>query len=88
MHLVKRKGHIEKFDVKKVYAACYAACLSCHLKKKEAEKISDKVGKEVKRWIKSKKVVTSDQIFKKTTTIIRKYNRDVAFMYHTHRDIS
>ena len=88
MHLVKRLGNKERFDERKVYASCYAACLSCRINKKEAEKICEKVAKEVKRWVKSKKEVTSTQIFKKTASVIRKHNKDAAFMYHTHRDIS
>jgi len=88
MHLVKRGGKLEKFDERKIYASCYAACLSCRVKKKEAESICSKVAKEVKTWIKTKKVVTSNQIFKKTAAVIRKHHKDAAFMYSTHRDIS
>ena len=88
MHIVKRRGQIEKFDHRKVYASCYAACLSSHVEKQEAERISDRVSKEIKRWIKDKDVITSDKIFKEITKVLRKYNKDAAFMYKTHRDIS
>jgi len=88
MHLVKREGKLEKFDERKIYASCYAACLSSHVKKKEAEHICGKVAKEIKGWIKTKKLVTSNQIFKKTTAVIRKHHKDAAFMYSTHRDVN
>ena len=88
MHIVKRQGHKEKFDDRKVYAACYAACLNCFMKHKEAEQICNSVAKEIKKWIQNKKVVTSNQIFSETSKIISKYHEDAAFMYKTHRDIS
>lgn len=86
--IVKRKGHTEEFDERKVYASCYAACLNTQLKEEVSEKISEKVCKEIKTWTKKKKTVSSDEIFKKVIVAIRKYNKDAAFMYETHRDIS
>lgn len=86
--IIKRRGHKEKFDERKVYASCYEACLNTQLPKLEAEKICDKVTKEIKKWVKIKKEVTSEDIFKQMTKIIRKFNKHAAFMYETHRDIS
>ncbi len=88
-HLVKREGHKEKFDERKVYASCYNACVGCcHMPKEDAEKICEKVTKDVKKWIKEKPSVSSNQIFKQTTKTIRKYHKDAAFMYETHRDVN
>lgn len=87
-HIVKRLGHEELFDEKKVYASCYAACLSSHIKHVEAEKISEKVCRDVKKWMKDKKRVTSTQIFKETGRALKKYDKNASFMYLTHRDIS
>ena len=87
-HIVKRQGHEEHFDERKVYASCYSACLSAHVRRKEAEFICDKVTREVKSWIRSKGEVTSNQIFKRTATAMKKHHKDAAFMYATHRDIS
>ena len=87
-HLVKRAGHVHLFDERKVYASCYAACLSSHVEHKESEKICEKVSKEIKKWVKSKKLVTSDQIFRETGKIMKRHNKNAAFMYLTHRDIS
>ena len=85
--VVKRRGQEQEFDERKVYASCYAACLRTRLHTQEAEKICEKVSKQIKSWIKNKKMVTSDQIFKKVILITKKYNKDVSFMYKTHRDI-
>ena len=87
-HIVKRLGKLEKFDERKVYASCYAACLSSHIKHMKAEEICTKVAKQVKNWIKTKKVVTSDQVFKEITKVMRKYDKNAAFMFKTHRDIN
>ena len=86
--IVKRKGHEEEFDEKKVYASCYAACLSSHIEHTEAEKLSEKVNKEIKTWARKKMTVDSSEIFKKVIAAMKKHNKDAAFMYETHRDIS
>ena len=87
-HLVKREGHKEKFDERKLYASCYAASLSANIDHSEAEKICENICKGINKWIKNKKMVTSHQLFKEVTKLLRKYNKDAAFMYSTHRDIS
>ena len=85
---VKRKGHIEEFDERKVYSSCYAACLTAGVPHMDAEKICDKVAVEIKKWIKGKNLITSDQIFKKTVQEIKKHHEKAAYMYETHRDLS
>ena len=88
IRLVKRGGQLHVFDERKVYSSCYAACLSAHVPHKETEKICNNVCNSIKKWIKQKKQVTSDQIFKEMTKTIKKFNKEAAFMYSTHRDIS
>ncbi|MEX0622049.1 MAG: ATP cone domain-containing protein [Candidatus Woykebacteria bacterium] len=86
--IVKRKGHKENFDSRKVYASVYAACLNVHMHEGEAELIADKVSKEVGEQLKSKVEISSNQILQSTAETLRKYNSDAAFMYETHRDVS
>jgi len=76
------------FDERKVYASCYAACLSAHIEHITAEKIADKVSKEIKKWVKNRKVVTSNHIFIQMVKVMKKHDKNAAFMYETHRDIS
>jgi len=85
--IVKRKGRIESFDERKVYASCYSACLSSHMRHMEAESICDKVTIEIKSWARKRKNINSSVIFNKIIVAIKKYNKDAAFMYETHRDI-
>ncbi|MBI4050745.1 MAG: hypothetical protein HY396_02100 [Candidatus Doudnabacteria bacterium] len=86
-HIVKRKGHKEKFDARKVYASVYAACRNAHLSEIQSEKIADSVTKTVEKWIADKAEVSSQQIFEEITKILRHLEPDTAFLYETHRDI-
>jgi len=86
--IVKRKGHQEEFDEKKIYASVYSACLVDGLKEKEAERLADKITKQLKKWIDKKKLVDSKDIFNQVTKLLNKENKEVAFLYETHRDVS
>jgi transcriptional regulator NrdR family protein len=86
--IVKRQGKEQKFDERKVYATCYAACFSASVKKQDAEKICEKVTHEIKKLNKMRDIVNSNTIFRQMVRAIKKHNKDAAFMYETHRDIS
>ncbi|MBI2020870.1 hypothetical protein HYS94_05685 [Candidatus Daviesbacteria bacterium] len=87
-HIVKRKGHKQEFDERKIYASVYAASLSAHADKEEAEAVANLVSREIKKWIEGKVEVNSDEIFKKVSEELMSLNKDAAFMYTTHRDVS
>lgn len=87
-HIVKRKGQKQEFDERKLYASVYAACLSSHTPKAEVEATADLVAREVKKWIDKKEEISSDEIFKQAGEELEHLNKDAAFMYKTHRDIS
>ena len=87
-HIVKRKGHKQQFDERKVYASVFAACRSAHCNAEEAEATANLVSREIKNWIKDKKEVTSNEIFQKVGEELGHLNKDASFMYTTHRDIS
>jgi len=86
--IVKRRGHIEIYDERKVYGSCYFACRNAHLSETESEWISNKVSVAVTRIVNKRKVISSDDIFRLLIDEIKKYNEDAAFLYETHRDIS
>ena len=88
MHIVKRRGHKEKFDERKVYGSAYAACLSAHLTEQKAERIAEKVTTALCRWIKNKKTVTAHQVYAVLVKEIKKHDKNAAFMYETHMDVS
>lgn len=88
LHIVKRKGHKEPYDERKVYGSCYFACRNAHLSEQESERIANKVAAAITKWVMKRRMVTSDEIFKNLVFALKKYNEDAAFLYETHRDIS
>lgn len=87
-HIVKRKGHTEPFDPRKVYASVYAACRNAHLSEAQAEKIAAAVQDALEKWISPKTQVGSREIFEKVTKVLKKLHQDAGFLYQSHRDIS
>lgn len=86
--VVKRAGAREPFDDHKVYASIYEACISAKVPKREAEKICEKVTKEVKKWLKGREEVDSSAIFKKVVEVLEPLNKEAAFAYETHRNVT
>lgn len=87
-HIVKRKGHKEQFDDKKLYASIYAACMSLRMEDEEAETISQMVCDEVKSAIKNLEEVSSEKLQNEAAKSLGKYHPDAAYLYKTHMDIS
>ncbi len=88
LQIVKRRGHTELYDQRKVYGSCYFACRNAHLSGKESENICGKVSASVTKIISKKKVMSSSDIFGLLIKELKKHNEDAAFLYETHRDIS
>ena len=86
--IVKRRGHTEIYDERKVYASCYFACRNAHLSEEESEQISAKVSAKVTSLMEKKDRIYSNEIFKLLVDELRKENDDAAFLLETHRDIS
>ena len=88
MQIVKRKGHTELYDERKVYGSCFFACRNAHLSEKGSEEICNKIRAAVTKAVNKKKVVSSSEIFRFLIKELKKYNEDAAFLYETHRDVS
>jgi len=88
LQIVKRKGHSEIYDERKIFGSCFFACKNAHLSDNEAEAISENVAAKVTKWIKGRRVVSSNEIFRFMVNELKKHNEDVSFLYETHRDIS
>lgn len=90
--VVKRKGRTEEYDERKVYGSVYAACLSVNANEKKCETTANLIAKKITTWIKvgAKKGICVDtrQIGAKVVVELKKHDKDAAFMYETHRDIS
>jgi len=87
-HIVKRAGHKEPYDQKKVYASVYAACMSLRVQQQEAELIAEKVTGEINEIIADKSEVTSHQLFVEISSSLERLNPEAAFLYRTHMDVS
>lgn len=87
-HIIKRAGHEEPFEEKKLYASIFAACFIVHLDREKSEDIAEKVTSEVHKWLEKKGEISSQDIFEKTGEVLGKYSADAAYMYRTHRDIA
>ena len=79
---------MQEFDDRKIYGSVYAACLASYTDEEMAEATANLVTKEVKQWMGDKNQVTSHEIFNKVTDELEHLNKDAAFMYKTHRDVS
>ena len=87
-HMVKRQGHMEKFDERKLYASIFASCLAAQIPERESEKISDSVSKQVIKDISKKDSITAHYIYMQVMRNLKKKDENAAFMYDSHMDIS
>ena len=86
--VVKRHGHHEEFDEKKVYASVYNACRNTHLGEQQSELYAQTVLDAVLNYIKDHKAISSDKIFRFVCKELERHHQEAAYMYKTHRDIS
>lgn len=84
-HLVKRKGHDEHYDDRKVYASVYAAAINSHKSEQESEHMAEEVMRKVSKWIDEQDSVTSSDIRKHIVQNIP--DEDVKLMYRHHLDL-
>lgn len=87
-HIVKRQGHTEPFDDRKLYASLYASCLALNETDVTAEIIADRVTKEIDDWMKKKHEVTSHEIRVHAAHHLKVYHPDAAWIYLHHRNIN
>lgn len=86
-HVVKRGGHSEPYDIKKLYASIYSVCLSVRTPEGEAELVAERVVKHVGQWIEKKHEVTAHDIRVQATKHLKAYNPDASYLYGVHREL-
>lgn len=84
-HIVKRRGHNEVFEPRKLYASIYAAAQSVREPAGSAELIAEKVVSDINAWIEKKHEVTANDIRINAAKHLKVYNPDAAYMYLHHR---
>ena len=86
-HVVKRGGHSEPYDIKKLYASIYSVCLSVRTPEGEAELVAERVVKHVGQWIEKKHEVTAHDIRIQATKHLKAYSPDASYLYGVHRGL-
>lgn len=86
-HIVKRAGHSEKYDNRKLYASIYAAALAVREPTGSAELIAREVVQQVESWLENKHEVTSNDIRLQAARHLEAINPDAAIQYKHHRII-
>jgi transcriptional regulator NrdR family protein len=84
-HIVKRAGHSEVYDARKLYASVYSACLSVREHPGSAELISKEVTEEFEKWLTNKHEITANDIRKRASEHLKAINPDAAHIYTHHR---
>lgn len=83
--IVKRAGHVEQFDEKKLYASIFAAALAVREPVGTAEVLADRVVTDVTSWIGRKHEVTSNDLRRKASEFLHAYNIEASHIYHKQR---
>ena len=86
--VVKRAGHTEPFDEKKIYASIYASCLAVRVPQGEAELVAEQVISDVKKWLSDKHEVTAHDIRRVAASHFSAINADAAYLYQHHKVIN
>lgn len=86
-HIVKRAGHLEAYDNRKLYASIYASSLAVREPVGAAELIAQEVVAEVEKWLDRKHEVTSNDIRVQAAKHLHAINPDAAYIYQHHRVI-
>ncbi len=80
-HIVKRAGHEEVYDAKKLYASIYAVCLSVHEPAGSAEVIAQEVVESVEVWLTPKHLVTGNDLRRQAAKHLKPINPSAAYLY-------
>lgn len=88
VQVIKKDGHHEHFDERKILLGAFEACMNTHLPRKTCVRTSEQVTNAIKKLVKTKKHVSSDFLFKAIIKELKKHSKDASFMFETHRDIS
>ena len=86
-HIVKRAGHSESYDGRKLYASIYASCLSVRAPQGEAELVAERVQKQVEDWLSKKQEVTGHDIRREAAKHLTAVNPDAGYIYEKHREL-
>ncbi|HLD80644.1 MAG TPA: ATP cone domain-containing protein [archaeon] len=82
--VVKRHGHIEAFDERKLYGSIYGACESAHHSEGQCERTAASVSRKVVQAVGKKGKVSSIEIRKMVERELGKISKELKFYYEAH----
>ncbi len=85
--VIKNNGTKQHYDARKVYGSVYAALFAGGMADERCAKIAAHISSIVSKWVKVRNKITSLSIARQVAAELRKWNKDAAFLYATHRDI-
>ena len=86
--VVKMNRTKETFNEKKLYASIYRSCLSAQLPKKNCQRIAKKIYSHVVKILRKQQCLLSEEVSATVTKAMAKHQKELAFMYKTHKDLS
>lgn len=86
--IVKRHGHMEEFDEKKIYGSVYAATLNAHHSEHKAEELAEKISKKLKKKFSKKDHIDSENIRDEIIKELENDDHEIAYLYRHHLDIN
>ncbi len=86
-HIVKRHGHSEAYESRKLYGSVYAAALAVREPTGSAELLAKEVVERVDKWLEPKHEVTSNDIRRAAASYLEALHPDAAYQYTHHRVI-
>ncbi len=86
--IIKRQGHKEHYDERKVYKSVYAACFVVSNDKDYCTDLSLRIAAKVTKWIHRNHEVTNEQVTMFVAKLLKQEDPDIAFLYEHHMDIS
>ena len=86
--IIKANRAKEAFSNKKLYNSIYASCLGTQLPKKECQRIAKKIYGNVVKILRKHQCLLSEEVSATVTKAMAKHQKELAFMYKTHKDLS
>lgn len=87
-HIVKRRGHTEMYDQRKLYASVYSALLAVREPSGSAEVVAERICQDVEVWLGTKHEVTSADIKRQAHNYLKILNPDAAWIYQHQRNVN
>lgn len=85
--IVKRAGHSQNYDERKLYASVFSALIAVKEPIGTAEVVAEKIVAEVNNWLAKKHEVTSNDIRRVASEHLHALNVEASHLYHKQRTL-